>query len=826
MKKNNLLKKLTANAIAVTIIISTAFSNINPIYTEAANKKPFVDVNDYGILTSCNTKGTFHISKNISAISANAFDDAHITEFTVDNDNPLFKTVDGVLFTKDGKRLIRFPQEKSGTYTIPAGVKTISQYAFKKSRKLTEIVIPDSVSNIGEGAFYGCRSLTNITLPKKVTKIHPYTFYNCLSLKNIKLNSSIKRLGYKAFKKCKSLESLTIPKNITKIESETFKECENLKKVVLPSTLETIAYKAFSNCNSLNTIKLPNGLELIDDYAFYACNSLKSIKLPDNIDKIYDHTFADCKNLSSVYIGKNTTIIGYMAFSGCTSLKNITIPANVESISNTAFDNSIETFKVSSDSTKFSASNGILYNKNKTTIKKFPCLKSGNYKMPNTVKKIASNAFTNSESLKNITFSDNIAILYLDDFRNSGINTMHLPAKLEYVAGNSSYLKKLTTITIPETNKRFFTYDDVLYCYYDVQNYVSSNANSNWNSAANAANCSMLIYPTAKTGTVTLLEQTYSTNIPSENRASYFKTTSVTTGTAFYASDGGTLTDSKKTIIYEIPGKIKKISLGSKMKYIDTIYNNKKFLTDIKSYSVSSLNKYYTAKNGVLYNKHLTKLLDYPSQRTGSYAFPGTVISINQTAFKNAVKLKELKISKNIENNKTLSLINCNSLSKITIPEGSDLRKLTLYLNEKVTPKLISIPTSLISFKMHGISDKMGEVTSIQGFTNTCADKAAKTYKLKFISKGVVPKKVRKVKVKAYINERYVKISWAKASNVSGYEIYSDDNDTRYIKNNKTTSTNIYIGKNGSIILYIRAYNIVNGRKLYSKAKKLDIYLN
>ena len=757
MKKNNLLKKLTANAIAVTIIISTAFSNINPIYTEAANKKPFVDVNDYGILTSCNTKGTFHISKNISAISTSAFNDAHITEFTVDNDNPLFKTVDGVLFTKDGKRLIRFPQEKSGTYTIPAGVKTISQYAFKKSRKLTEIVIPDSVSNIGEGAFYGCRSLTNITLPKKVTKIHPYTFYNCLSLKNIKLNSSIKRLGYKAFKKCKSLESLTIPKNITKIESETFKECENL---------------------------------------------------------------------SSVYIGKNTTIIGYMAFSGCTSLKNITIPANVESISNTAFDNSIETFKVSSDSTKFSASDGILYNKNKTTIKKFPCLKSGNYKMPNTVKKIASNAFTNSESLKNITFSDNIAILYLDDFRNSGINTMHLPAKLEYVAGNSSYLKKLTTITIPETNKRFFTYDDVLYCYYDVQNYVSSNANSNWNNAANATNCSMLIYPTAKTGTVTLLEQTYSTNIPSENRASYFKTTSVTTGTAFYASDGGTLTDSKKTIIYEIPGKIKKISLGSKMKYIDTIYNNKKFLTDIKSYSVSSLNKYYTAKNGVLYNKHLTKLLDYPSQRTGSYAFPGTVTSINQTAFKNAVKLKELKISKNIENNKTLSLINCNSLSKITIPEGSDLKKLTLYLNEKVTPKLISIPTSLISFKMHGISDKMGEVTSIQGFTNTCADKAAKTYKLKFISKGLVPKKVRKVKVKAYINERYVKVSWAKASDVSGYEIYSDDNDTRYIKNNKTTSTNIYIGKNGSIILYIRAYNIVNGRKLYSKAKKLDIYLN
>lgn len=757
MKKNNLLKKLTANAIAVTIIISTAFSNINPIYTEAANKKPFVDVNDYGILTSCNTKGTFHISKNISAISANAFDDAHITEFTVDNDNPLFKTIDGVLFTKDGKRLIRFPQEKSGTYTIPAGVKTISQYAFKKSRKLTEIVIPDSVSNIGEGAFYGCRSLTNITLPKKVTKIHPYTFYNCLSLKNIKLNSSIKRLGYKAFKKCKSLESLTIPKNITKIESETFKECENL---------------------------------------------------------------------SSVYIGKNTTIIGYMAFSGCTSLKNITIPANVESISNTAFDNSIEMFKVSSDSAKFSASDGVLYNKNKTTIKKFPCLKSGNYKMPNTVKKIASNAFTNSESLKNITFSDNITILYLDEFRNSGINTMHLPAKLEYVAGNSSYLKKLTTITIPETNKRFFTYDDVLYCYYDVQNYVSSNANSNWNSAANAVNCSMLIYPTAKTGTVTLLEQTYSTNIPSENRASYFKTTSVTTGTAFYASDGGTLTDSKKTIIYEIPGKIKKISLGSKMKYIDTIYNNKKFLTDIKSYSVSSLNKYYTAKNGVLYNKHLTKLLDYPSQRTGSYAFPGTVISINQTAFKNAVKLKELKISKNIENNKTLSLINCNSLSKITIPEGSDLKKLTLYLNEKVTPKLISIPTSLISFKMHGISDKMGEVTSIQGFTNTCADKAAKTYKLKFISKGVVPKKVRKVNVKAYINERYVKVSWAKASDASGYEIYSDDNDARYINNNKTTSTNIYIGKNGSIILYIRAYNIVNGRKLYSKAKKLDIYLN
>ena len=83
---------------------------------------------------------------------------------------------------------------------------------------------------------------------------------------------------------------------------------------------------------------------------------------------------------------------------------------------------------------------------------------------------------------------------------------------------------------------------------------------------------------------------------------------------------------------------------------------------------------------------------------------------------------------------------------------------------------------------MYGVSDKLRNKATIQGFTNTCAEKAAKKHKLNFISKGVVPTALKHIKIKAYINERYLKVSWAKSNDASGYEIYTDNNITKKLQ--------------------------------------------
>lgn len=793
-------KKTMHHIITFTIIILGVLSvffqkNIN--YSKA---KTHITINKYGVMTDCSVNGTLYLSNKISAISTSALDNAHITRFVVSSNHPTFKTINGVLYTKDGKRIVRYPQDNTTTYTIPSNVKCISQYAFKNVSNLKKIIIPDSVEKIGEGAFYECSSLQSILLPEKITKINSYTFFSCAALKKV-----------------------TLPKNTEILGRSNFKNCIKLETINIPSKLKRIPIETFDNCQSLKNIKLGKNITFIGKYAFENCSNLKNIKLNNDIDIIPSYAFAYCYKLKNVSIGKNTTTIESHAFFNCNSLKKIKLPANIDYISCTAFDGSVSHFDVSSDNEAFSAENGILYNKNKTTLKRYPSLKAGTYKTPETVKKVSLNAFAYCSFLNSVTLDSKITTISLEAFYNSGIVTLNLPASLKLVKDSAINMNKLKKITIPASNKRFFVYDDVLYSYFDIENYVSSNS-AFWNDDFSKANYEIELYPTAKTGCVTLLSQThYISEIPNSNHASEFKTTSISTGAAFCTADNGLITNTEKTTVNAIPSKIEHIHIGSKIKKFDEISYCKIYMSNLKKYTVEKDNKYFDAKNGVLYNKAITKLIDYPSLKTGNYTFPKTVTSINQNAFMNVKKLKKLKLSSNITKCNYLSLENCSNLSKLIISSNCLIRRLSLYVNENFSPDTISVPSSLISFYIIGDREKMRKHTTIKGFSNTCAQKTAKQYGFKFVSKGIVPKAIKNLKVKAYVNDRYVNISWDYAKDVSGYEIYTENELIKRIKTNKITNTNIYIGKYGKSILYIRAYNIANGTKLYSKAKKIYV---
>ena len=104
----------------------------------------------------------------------------------------------GVKYSKDGRKLLKAPQNLDGTYSIKEGTKIICDMAFHECWSLRSVVIPDGVTSIGFGAFAGCRSLTDIVIPDSVTSIGDHAFANCSFPYDLKQKLS-SRFGDKIF---------------------------------------------------------------------------------------------------------------------------------------------------------------------------------------------------------------------------------------------------------------------------------------------------------------------------------------------------------------------------------------------------------------------------------------------------------------------------------------------------------------------------------------------------------------------------------------------------------------------------------------------------
>ena len=190
-----------------------------------------------------------------------------IKNINVDANNKNFSSNNGIVFSKDKKKIVLYPQGKTEkAYTIPSTVEEICDSAFSYAQ-VESITIPSSVKKFGNYVF-SSTNITSITIPSTVTEMGYGPVADCQKLISANIQSTVKVLPYDMFNGCTSLKNVTLNDNIEEIYNRAFYGCKSLSNITLPKNLKKIDAGSFYDCSKLNNIKIPSGVRYISNSAF------------------------------------------------------------------------------------------------------------------------------------------------------------------------------------------------------------------------------------------------------------------------------------------------------------------------------------------------------------------------------------------------------------------------------------------------------------------------------------------------------------------------------------------------------------------------------
>ncbi len=283
-----------------------------------------------------------------------------LVSINVSASNQNFKTIDNVLYSKDGRTLLFVPASVQGTFVVPDGTKNIAAGAFVDCHFINEITLPGSLALIGECAFYGMENLEKVTFKGGAfdnLELGKYAFRDCLELATVTLEegSRLTKLGDGAFQGCETLESFTFTASMSTVGASAFADCTALETVTFAASERTLAF---------------------GENAFMNCTSLITVNLPANVTKIPG------------------------VFVGCSSL---------------------EAVNVDSASQYLTSEDGVVYNNEKTEILFFPQGKTGDFTLPTTVTTISNGVFQ-GVTLGTLTISNSVTVIGDDAFNSATID--------------------------------------------------------------------------------------------------------------------------------------------------------------------------------------------------------------------------------------------------------------------------------------------------------------------------------------------------------------------------------------------------------------------
>lgn len=458
-----------------------------------------------------------------------------LTAFEVVEENPYYKSIDGVLFSKDGKTLLAYPVgKKEKDYNIPEGVETLRSCLFQQCQYLTSITLSSTVKTIEDGVFEDCDNLVNIYVDEN----NPYykSVDGNLYLKDGKtliryatgkkdnhftIPNEVESLGKSVFDSCKNLKSIYIPKNVTLFDINTFDDvnnyviyfesneipsnlanvtenlndvyvgisrsnliqvddlqyvldlnnntatiskyigssdsilikesiihnnqsytittigndafinCENLEEVIFDdsSKITGLGYRAFYNCINLKNIELPRGISVIKSKTFYNCKSLTTFNFSTNIKNIKQEAFYNCENLMYVKIPKNIIEVAFRSFQNCYKLVFYIEMPSTNGVMYNLYEGACAIFGI--NESNFIEINGLQYKlnleNNTATLTKFVGNES-DVKIPRTITHlgrvydvvaISGNAFRDTQHLKSVIIPDCVKTMWSHVFTDN-----------------------------------------------------------------------------------------------------------------------------------------------------------------------------------------------------------------------------------------------------------------------------------------------------------------------------------------------------------------------------------------------------------------------
>jgi hypothetical protein len=347
--------------------------------------------------------------------------------------------------------------------------------------------------------------------------------------------------------------------------------------------------------------------------------------------------------IPAVINGLPVTTIGSYAFeySGQTS---VTIPSSVTSIGDDALGNrSLTTISVDTQNSFFSTVNGVLFDKNQTTLLEYPEALSGGYTIPASVTSIGTNAF-----------------------KYSGLTRVTIPNSVTNIGnGAFTFCRSLSSVTIPDSVASIG--DNAFY------NCIGLSSVTIPGSVANLGNA--------------VFEQCYSlasVTIPgSVSRVGDYAFAYCTNLTSLAMSNG--VSNIGDSAFYYCTALAKVTIPGSVTNIENSAFEACDSLTTI---SVDTQNSFFSSVNGVLFDKSQTTLLKYPEGLSGGYMIPASVTSIGDSAFEYS-GLKSVTIPNSVTNIGGAAFYGCVGLTNVTIPnsvtsiedfafDGSSLTSITI----------------------------------------------------------------------------------------------------------------------------------------------------
>ena len=189
----------------------------------------------------------------------------------------------------------------------------------------------------------------------------------------------------------------------------------------------------------------------IGDYAFTVCTGLTSVTIPNSVTSIGYAAFYGCSGLTSLTIPNSVTSIGVFAFYYCTGLTSVTIPNSVTTIGYDAFAecSGLTSINVASDNSNYCSVDGVLFNKDKTTLIQYPGGKQGAYTIPNSVTTIGYYAFYYCTGLTSVTIGNSVTSIGEWAFYSCiGLTSVTIPGSVTSIGGAAFYrCTGLTSIT-------------------------------------------------------------------------------------------------------------------------------------------------------------------------------------------------------------------------------------------------------------------------------------------------------------------------------------------------------------------------------------------